>query len=189
MNKTMNESSVSVAIISDTHGCLHNQIQDVVASCDIAIHAGDICNADILDALQPKSGQVIAVTGNNDVAQLWPAHQANRLKQIPAVASLELPGGLVKIEHGHIHDMNKPDHEDIRLAHPDARMVVYGHTHKKVIDDFSYPWVVNPGAAGATRTRGGASCLVLTASDSFWKIESYRFEDSEMSFQATTHVA
>jgi hypothetical protein len=56
-------------------------------------------------------------------------------------------------------------------------MVVYGHTHKKVIDDYQQPWVVNPGAAGSTRTRGGASCLILTACAQFWKLESYRFED------------
>lgn len=171
-------SKVTVAIISDTHAYLHPEIDGLVKQCDIAIHAGDICDATILDAMQPKSGQVIAVAGNNDHEQAWPSHQCERVRSLPASASLQLPGGVVKIEHGHIHDMSSPDHEDLRQAHPDARMVVYGHTHRKVIDDFKMPWVVNPGAAGATRTRGGASCLVLTASETLWKIDSYRFEDS-----------
>jgi hypothetical protein len=35
--------------------------------------------------------------------------------------------------------------------------------------------VVNPGAAGSTRTRGGASCLVLSASETQWTFESFRF--------------
>ncbi|MBC8210283.1 MAG: metallophosphoesterase family protein [Gammaproteobacteria bacterium] len=168
---------VTVAIISDTHASLHEEIKAIIRQCDIAIHAGDICDADILDAMQPKTGQVIAVTGNNDHERGWPAHQAQRVKQLPAVAALDLPGGVVKIEHGHVHDMNRPDHQDLRDAHPEARLVVYGHTHRKVIDDYAQPWVVNPGAAGATRTRGGPSCLVLTASETLWKIDSYRFAD------------
>jgi len=63
---------------------------------------------------------------------------------------------------------------------------VYGHTHRKVIDDFRRPWVVNPGAAGATRTRGGASCLVLTASEALWKLDSYRFEESNVTLTAAS---
>lgn len=169
------QSPVQVAIISDTHDLLHDEIAGIIRRCDIAIHAGDIGNGDILDAMQPRSGQVIAVAGNNDHERAWPTHQAMRVKALPRIASLQLPGGLVRIEHGHVHDINKPDHADLRRAHPEARLVVYGHTHRKVIDDFELPWVVNPGAAGATRTRGGASCLVLTASDELWKFDSYRF--------------
>jgi len=169
--------SVTVAIISDTHAVLHPEIEALVRECDIAIHAGDICDGRILDALQPKSGQVIAVVGNNDHPRLWPEEQAEQVNALPHIAELQLPGGLVKIEHGHVHDMQKPDHEDLREAHPEARLVVYGHTHKKVIDDYKLPWVVNPGAAGATRTRGGASCLVLTATETLWKIVSYRFSE------------
>lgn len=177
---------VKVAILSDTHAYLHPEIRALVKQCDIAIHAGDICSASILDELQPLSGQVIAVAGNNDYAAAWPAQQRERVNALPQVASLDLPGGRVAIEHGHIHDMSSPGHEDLRQAHPDARMVVYGHTHRKVIDDFKMPWVVNPGAAGATRTRGGASCLVLIASEALWKIESYRFQDIDHAAQAAS---
>ncbi len=167
--------SVTVAIISDTHAELHCEIDTIVRQCDIAIHAGDICDGEILDAMQPITGQVIAVRGNNDHERGWPSHQVRQLNEIPQIARLELPGGIVKIEHGHVHDMYKPDHQDLRNVHPEARLIVYGHTHYKVIDDFKTPWVVNPGAAGAQRTHGGASCLVLTATESLWKINSYRF--------------
>lgn len=176
VNSELNKT-VTVAIISDTHAYLHPEIESLIRQCDVAIHAGDICNADILQAIQPKTGRLVVVTGNNDHARGWPEHQADIVNNIPTVASLDLPGGLVKIEHGHVYDMHCPEHEDLRNAHPEARLVVYGHTHRKVIDDFRMPWVVNPGAAGATRTRGGASCLVLTASESLWKLDSYRFED------------
>lgn len=183
------EQQVTVAIISDTHAFLHDEIDTIIRQCDIAIHAGDICNADILKAMRPKTGKVIAVTGNNDHQRGWPAHQADQVKLLPRVASLQLPGGLVKIEHGHVHDMHCPEHEDLRNAHPEARLIVYGHTHRKVIDDFRIPWVINPGAAGATRTRGGASCLVLTASESLWKIDSYRFVDDNPVIRPATATA
>ncbi|MCP4077567.1 MAG: metallophosphoesterase family protein [Gammaproteobacteria bacterium] len=178
--------AVTVAIISDTHAFLHPEIDSLIQQCDIAIHAGDICNAETLQAIKPKSGQVVAVTGNNDHERGWPADEADIVNSIPRVACLKLPGGLVKIEHGHVHDMHCPEHEDLRSAHPEARLVVYGHTHRKVIDDFRRPWVVNPGAAGATRTRGGASCLVLTATESLWKLDSYRFEESNLGLRTAT---
>ena len=182
------QKSVTVAIISDTHDFLHPQIAELIRQCDIALHAGDIGCGDVLDAMQPRSGQVIAVSGNNDHERAWPEHQLERVRSLPRVATLDLPGGSIVMEHGHVHDIHQPEHEDLRKAHPLARMVVYGHTHKKVIDDFKRPWVVNPGAAGDTRTRGGASCLVLTASDGLWKLESYRFVDPEVK-QAAINAA
>ena len=181
--------TVKVAIVSDTHAYLHPEIDAIIRLCDIAIHAGDIGDAEILSCMQPLSGEVIAVAGNNDHEQGWPSHQSEQVKQLPRVAELKLPGGLVKIEHGHVHNMHKPEHEDLRKAHPEARLVVYGHTHSKVIDDFKLPWVVNPGAAGATRNRGGASCLVLSASESLWQLDSYRFIDGVKTNQAAIIAA
>jgi len=58
--------ATTVAVVSDTHAFLDPRIIDLIRECDIAIHAGDICGADILDKMQPKTGEVIAVTGNND---------------------------------------------------------------------------------------------------------------------------
>jgi predicted phosphodiesterase len=82
------------------------------------------------------------------------------------------------VEHGHTHGHQQPSHESLRKTHPNARVIVYGHTHKQVCDKDETPWVINPGAAGATRTRGGPSCLVLTASDEQeWSIEALRFSE------------
>jgi len=168
--------AITVAIISDTHTDLDPRIAEIIRDTDIAIHAGDIGNASVLSAMSPKSGRVIAVTGNNDHPILWPTDQSNVLETMPEIARLELPGGTVAIEHGHRHDANLPDHESLRKAHPTAKLIVYGHTHRQIIDNFSTPWVVNPGAAGTTRTHGGPSYLLLTASEQDWKIESFQFD-------------
>lgn len=164
-----------VAIISDTHSHLSPAVMAVVETCDVAVHAGDIGGKEILDLLHSGTGNVLAVRGNNDNSRLWASHQADVVTALPAVAELQLPGGKLVVEHGHVYGMSSPDHDKLRMAHPEAKMIVYGHTHKRVIDQSKTPWVVNPGAAGKTRNQGGPSCLVLHASDQSWEIEVFRF--------------
>ena len=167
-----------VAIISDTHGAINQNIINVIRTCKHIIHAGDICGAHILQQLHDICPQVTAVTGNNDAVSLWPQNEAHIVDALPAIAEIELPGGTVVIEHGHKHGMHQPDHASLRASHPHARVIIYGHTHTMLVDDDSKPWVINPGAAGATRTRGGPSCLILTASaDNEWNIEMIRFKE------------
>jgi predicted phosphodiesterase len=101
------------------------------------------------------------------------------VKALPRVAELLLPGGTLVVEHGHFHGFHEPDHEKLRQAHPQARVIVYGHTHKRAVDQSREPWVVNPGAAGKTRNNGGPSCLVLLAGESSWEFEAFQFPDQE----------
>lgn len=163
--------TISVAIISDTHGHLDPRIAEIIRECDYAMHAGDICGENVLAAMQPKSSVVIAVTGNNDPYCMPEV-------PLPATSELALPGGMIRIEHGHVHGMHKPCHDSLRQSHTEARVVVYGHTHKMIQDKSGLPWVINPGAAGQTRTRGGPSCLVLKAQYDEWDVQEFRFNDT-----------
>lgn len=169
-------AQISVGILSDTHGYLDNRIAEVIRDCDYAIHAGDIMGAHILNELQPRKS-VIAVAGNNDLPATWNKDEVTILSALPESAQLELPGGLIIIEHGHRLG-GCPDHDQFRWDHAEARLVIYGHTHKRVIDKTAEPWVVNPGAAGSERTKGGPSCLILYASKSEWTIETILFADT-----------
>jgi len=170
-------STVTVCILSDTHGHLDDRIADVVRGCDYAIHAGDIMGAHILEQLKPRK-TVIAVAGNNDFPAMWNKEEANIVSALPKVTDLVLPGGTVTIEHGHRLG-GFPEHDQLRWDHAEVKLVVYGHTHKRVIDQHAEPWIVNPGAAGRERTKGGPSCLVLNASETEWTIETVLFEDTE----------
>lgn len=169
-------TEVRVVIISDTHGHLHPEIRKLVNNSDLVIHAGDIGDASVLDGLFPESGEIVAVRGNNDLPFLWPANQASRLNEIPLKNQVSLPGGIISVEHGDRFGY-APDHQKLRSDHADSRLVVYGHTHRLIIDDEQIPWVVNPGAAGNSRTYGGSSCLLLRASESSWDVEKYKFPD------------
>lgn len=167
--------SVSVALVSDTHGSLDPRIVRLIHACDVAVHAGDVLGSNVLDAMCPRSRRVIAVAGNNDVPAKWSQFELGVVEKLPHVAQLELPGGVLVVEHGHRHGHHAPRHDLLRRAHPNARAIVYGHSHKLVVDQDDTPWVLNPGAAGRIRTYGGPSCLVLTATQDQWNIEMHRF--------------
>ena len=165
----------TAAIVSDTHGHLDERIAALVRDCDYAVHAGDILGAEVLAALQPRRS-VLAVRGNNDVPHKWSPDSAAMLHDLPLEAELALPGGTLTVTHGD-RQFERPDrHARLRAHFPGARIIVYGHSHFLAIDQTATPWVVNPGAAGRTRTHGGPSCLILTASHTAWRIEMRRFE-------------
>jgi putative phosphoesterase len=164
-----------VAILSDTHGRLDPRIAGVVATCDCAVHAGDIGSAAVLSALWPLMHTVVAVLGNNDVAEKLDARDWMVLRDVPLEARLELRGGLLVVVHGHKAGPASRRHAWLRSHHHTARAVVYGHSHRLVCDQAQAPWILNPGSAGLTRTFGGPSCQVLTTGKSRWTIETVRF--------------
>lgn len=182
LNQKTNFSTTSrmkIGIVSDTHEELADQVIAVIDNCDIAIHAGDIGSSQVLETLQPKTGHVIAVAGNNDKPYLWDFKDWQLVNNLPQVQKLSVPGGKIVVEHGHEHDMHKPAHQDLRAAHPQARLVVYGHTHIQIIDeDAPGQHIINPGAAGYTRNKGGPSCIVLTIDNNVWDYEVFKFTDN-----------
>lgn len=169
--------SVKVGILSDTHGHVDERIVDVINDCDFAIHAGDICGVHVLEKLTPRI-DVIAVAGNNDHPAIWHEDEAEAVSALPKSTQLQLPGGSIIIEHGHRLG-NNPDHDQLRSDHAEAKLVVYGHTHKRIVDQTAEPWVINPGAAGNVRNHGGPSCLILHASEAEWNIETIVFSESK----------
>lgn len=171
----MSAAGVRVAIIADTHGFLDSRVAEQVAGCDIAVHAGDVGGADILLALQPKES-VIAIRGNNDDAWHWSETELDVLEKLPRDADVDLPGGRLKVVHGDDGGTIEQRHRRYRDHFADYRGVVYGHSHQQLVDTDQSPWLLNPGAAGRTRTYGGPGCLILICQDSHWQVEPMRFE-------------
>lgn len=165
---------IRVALVADTHGQLDPRVADAVRGCDIAVHAGDVGGAGLLAQLQPRGGRVLAVFGNNDVPRKWPEGERDLLTCLPETLDLELPGGVLSVVHGH-QTPARGRHQLLRARFPDSRAVVYGHSHRLVDDRDSVPWVLNPGAAGRSRTYGGASCMILTATATLWRLEVRRY--------------
>lgn len=168
-------NKTTVGILSDSHGYLDPRVAEVVNQCDYIVHAGDIFNAHVLEQLKPKK-KLIAVAGNNDFDSFWSEEEADIVNALPHDDKLELPGGLLVVEHGHRLG-NHPEHEKLRDDYSDARLIVYGHTHHRIIDQDATPWVINPGASGKVRNHGGPSCLVLHASEDDWTIDTSLFTE------------
>ncbi|UXI66902.1 metallophosphoesterase family protein [Tahibacter amnicola] len=163
-----------VLIVADTHGLIDPRIVALAAGCDQVAHAGDVGSAAVLGDLRNACPRVAAVCGNNDVPAKWAGAERSILDQLPQVAELSLPGGVLVIVHGDTFPA-KSRHAGMRMRYPAARAIAYGHSHRIIIDDNVLPWVINPGAAGRTRTYGGPSGLILEADADRWQVEAVRF--------------
>ena len=164
---------VKVGVLSDTHGWIDPQVRRVLTGVDCIVHAGDVLGFSVLQQLENLTSpeQVIAVAGNNDITENWPGLEG----KLPTVAEVPLPGGTLVVTHGNQFG-SFPAHAELRQAWPEAKVVVYGHTHRMVCDQEGLPWIFNPGAAGRTRVNRGPSCLVLTAGFGDWTVSAHQFE-------------
>jgi len=165
---------MKILILSDTHGVLDPRIESEVLSCDVAVHAGDVGNAAVLRCLRPRR-ELIAVRGNNDTEEKWSPEDRELLHALSADRTVDLPGGALAVVHGDAYGSPARRHARLRAAFPDARLIVYGHSHRLAVDRDSRPWVLNPGAAGRSRTYGGPSCVLLSIVGSRWHLQVKRF--------------
>jgi putative phosphoesterase len=166
--------AMHLLLLSDTHGFVDPRIVALARTADRIVHAGDIGAVTVLDELSKNGADVLAVRGNNDVAdKLDP--RSERLARLPEEESLELPGGRLVVLHGHQVDPARLRHERLRRRYAGARAILYGHTHRAVIDRAAEPWVLNGGAAGRVRTHGGPSCVELTIDGTRWRASLRRF--------------
>lgn len=129
-----------VGIVSDTHGLLRPELFARLEGVEHILHAGDVGPADLLDELEALA-PVTAVWGNTDG---WDVRH-----RVPEVASLELAGVRVVVVHGHQH--GSPTPEAVAAAHPEAALVVFGHSHRPLIRRLGGVMAVNPGSAGPRR--------------------------------------
>ena len=51
-----------VGILSDTHGLLRLQVKDVLKTCDVILHGGDINREDIIKELEAFAPLYVAVS-------------------------------------------------------------------------------------------------------------------------------
>lgn len=167
--------ALRVAILADTHGFLDPRVAACVSESDLAVHAGDIGGADVLLSLHPR-GEVVAVRGNNDTPERWQQGEEHMLETLPREAGVDLPGGRLVVVHGDDGGTLEARHRRYRRRFSDAGAVVYGHSHRLLVDREACPWLLNPGAAGRTRTQGGPSCLLLDCRESGWVVHERRFE-------------
>jgi putative phosphoesterase len=126
-----------IGLISDTHGLLRPEASASLAGSDHIVHAGDVGDPAILDALAAIA-PLTAIRGNVDV-DAWAA----RLQETQSVS---IGGITIHV----VHDL-KALAIDPRAAR--VRVVVSGHSHQPAIAERHGVLYVNPGSAGPRRFR------------------------------------
>jgi putative phosphoesterase len=124
-------SAVIAGVISDTHGFVDPRAIAALAGVDLILHAGDVGSLEVLTALR-EIAPVHAVQGNNDA-------KIGGLG-LPEHLDLEFEGVEVHL----VHQMT-----DARPG-PHTRVVVFGHSHKTLVEQRADVLYLNPGAAGRT---------------------------------------
>lgn len=121
-----------IAVLSDTHGLLRDDVISILNRCDAILHAGDFGSAQILARLKTIA-PLYAVRGNND--KEWAARLARTL-------SFELFG----IRFYMIHNR-----QDLPEPAKDRQIVICGHTHNyEQIEKNGQTWL-NSGSCGPKR--------------------------------------
>jgi putative phosphoesterase len=136
------QDGLLVGVISDTHGHLRAEVAEAFAGVDLIIHAGDIGNHEVLEALRAIA-PVYAVRGNMDGG--W-AHG------LPATEVVEIGEVLIYVLH------------DAYLLNLDPAAagfvaVINGHTHKATVENRKGVLFLNPGSASPYSSSGTVALL------------------------------
>lgn len=126
---------------------------DALRGSDLILHAGDVGNLGILEALS-RIAPTVAIRGNID-------DKASRLR---ATAFVQAGPALVYI----VHDVKDLDIDPVALG---VHIVVSGHSHKPSQRDRAGVLYINPGSAGPRRFRLPVSIAKLDVSKRPWSAE------------------
>jgi len=140
---------IRIGLIADTHGLLRPEAARALTGVDSIIHAGDICDAEVLDRLAAIA-PVTAVRGNNDKGA-W-------AQALPERKTLEVGGLRIHVVHD-LHDL------DIVPEQTGVGVVVSGHSHRPAMRKERGVLYVNPGSAGPRRFRLPISVGFLDIAD------------------------
>ena len=121
-----------IGILSDTHNLLRKPVTDILQTCDLILHAGDISTPQILKQLE-SIAPVYAVRGNTD---------RECPESLPQTISVELYGIQIFMIHN-----KKQIQEDLRQKD----LIIYGHSHKYEEQQVNGQTWLNPGSCGKRR--------------------------------------
>lgn len=148
-----------IGVISDTHipkraprapDAALRHFEDV----DLILHAGDLSALAVLDQLAAYA-PVEAVQGNVELPEVTAA--------LPIKRELVIGGCAI----GLVHILGDRAHyaRNARREFPDARVVVFGHSHIPHVEDANGLLLLNPGSATDRRRQPHCTIALLTIED------------------------
>lgn len=130
-------STIRIGLISDTHGLLRPEARVALSGVDRIIHAGDICNPDVLEQLAVIA-PVVAVRGNNDRGAWAEALRERETVVVDGVA---------------LHVLHDLQDLEVDPGNAGFDVVISGHSHRPSVRKEQGILYVNPGSAGPRRFR------------------------------------
>jgi uncharacterized protein len=144
-----------IGLISDTHGLLRPSALHAMQGAELIIHAGDVGDAAILDALN-KIAPVVVVRGNVDTEQ-WAA-------ALPITAVADAGATQIYV----LHDVKQLD---LNPKTAGFSIVVSGHSHQPGQTARGGVIYINPGSAGPRRFQLPITVARLDLKQWPWKTE------------------
>jgi uncharacterized protein len=144
-----------LGLISDTHGLLRDAALRAMLNTDLIIHAGDVGEPKILEALE-NLAPLTVVRGNVDTAE-W-------ARKLPPTAEVKV--GAVRIYV--LHDVKELKLKPIPAG---VSIVVSGHSHKPGQETRGGILYINPGSAGPRRFNLPITVARLDLDQQPWKAE------------------
>ena len=127
--------AMKIGVLSDTHGLLRAEVRSGLQGCDMIIHAGDVGSPSVLTELR-RITEVVAVRGNVDTGQ-W-------AKELRVEEHVDVEGHRICV----VHDISTLS---VDPASAGIDVVIYGHSHKPVVERRGGILYLNPGSAGPKR--------------------------------------
>lgn len=131
----MTSTRTIIGVVSDTHGLLRPEAVQALRCSEAIIHAGDVGREEILRELE-KMAPVTVVRGNIDTSS-W-------ARKLPASNMLEIAGTSIYVLHN-VDDL------DLDPAAAGFSAVIFGHSHRPLIENRNGVLSFNPGSAGPRR--------------------------------------
>jgi uncharacterized protein len=126
-------------ILADTHiprraRTLPEGLVAYLERADLVLHAGDLIGPSVLEELSAYNAPAHAVRGNVDMPGL----------DLPEALQLDFGGARIAM----IHDSGRKEGRRKRLGKrfPEARVVVFGHSHIPFLEDENGLLLLNPGS-------------------------------------------
>ena len=147
-----------IGVISDTHGLIRDKVKEILTTCQVILHGGDINRQAVLNELA-QIAPVHAVMGNND--KEWAEH-------IPETLCLEIMGLSILMIHNKKH---------LPKDLGDRNLIIYGHSHRyEEKQEGGRTWL-NPGSCGPRRFSQPITMAVVEVEEGR---EGYRVQKLEI---------
>ncbi|GCE27190.1 phosphoesterase [Dictyobacter alpinus] len=147
-----------IGVISDTHlprfSALPDEIWEYFADVELIIHAGDLSVLSVISELETLA-PVVAVQGNVEHEEV--------VMKLPIKKEVKV--GHCRIGIVHILGEARNYARTARREFPDARVVIFGHSHNPYNQEHDGQLLLNPGSATDRRRQPTCSIGLLTIDD------------------------